>query len=149
MVSPLQGQSFPVARGVLRGLHYQWLRPQGKLVWVAREQVFDVAVDIRRGSPNFGKWFGAILSDETHNQMYIPPGFAHGFVALSQIADFMNKRTDFYHPQSEAGLRWDDPDLGVSWPKELLEEVKLSEKDLALPKLKEQKVEFLPEFPRV
>ena len=87
-------------RGVLRGLHYQLVQPQGKLVWVTRGQVFDVAVDIRRGSPTFGRWKGGILDDSNHHQLYIPPGFAHGFCVLSEEADFFYKCTDYYNPQS-------------------------------------------------
>jgi dTDP-4-dehydrorhamnose 3,5-epimerase len=131
-------------RGVLRGLHYQLQQPQGKLVRVARGRVFDVAVDVRRGSPTFGKWFGAFLDDETHRQMYIPPGFAHGFVVLSEVADFLYKCTDYYHPQSEAGIRWDDPAIGIAWPKEILDSVILSDKDSRLSFLSDQVVHLLP-----
>jgi len=92
-----------------RGRRGNWLQqPQGKLVRVARGRVFDVAVDVRRGSPTFGQWFGAILDDESHRQMYIPPGFAHGFAVVSEVAYFVYKCTDYYHPQSEQGIRWDD-----------------------------------------
>lgn len=131
-------------RGVLRGLHYQLQRPQGKLVRVAHGRVFDVAVDVRRGSPTFGRWAGAVLDDVSHRQMYIPPGFAHGFVVLSAAADFVYKCTDYYHPQSEAGIRWDDPDIGIDWPKEILEHVVLSEKDRQLPLLRDQLPDLLP-----
>ncbi|MBF8776591.1 dTDP-4-dehydrorhamnose 3,5-epimerase [Pseudomonas fulva] len=104
-------------RGVLRGLHYQ-LPPhaQGKLVRVVKGEVFDVAVDIRRSSPTFGKWVGAQLSAQNHNQLWIPPGFAHGFVTLSETAEFLYKTTDFYSPQSERCIAWDDPDIAIDWP---------------------------------
>ena len=133
-------------RGVLRGLHYQLQQPQDKLVRVARGQVFDVAVDIRRGSPTFGQWIGAILDDVTHRQMYIPQGFAHGFVVLSEIADFVYRCTDYYHPQSEAGIRWDDSEIGILWPEEVLQKLILSEKDRQLPLLRTQPPEQLPVF---
>jgi len=103
-------------RGVLRGLHYQLGRPQGKLVEVVRGEVFDVAVDIRRGSPTFGEWKGLVLSDENHLQLYIPPGFAHGFTVLSAVADFAYLCTDYYAPEEERGIRWDDPGLAIAWP---------------------------------
>ncbi|WP_298832049.1 dTDP-4-dehydrorhamnose 3,5-epimerase [uncultured Piscinibacter sp.] len=105
------------ARGVLRGLHYQ-LPPhgQGKLVRVARGRVFDVAVDMRRSSPRFGRWAGTELSGENHRQLWIPPGFAHGFLVLSDEADFLYKTTDYYAPECEAAVRWDDPALGIAWP---------------------------------
>lgn len=133
-------------RGVLRGLHYQLQQPQGKLVRVARGRVFDVAVDVRRGSPTFGQWVGVVLDDETHRQMYIPQGFAHGFVVLSAIADFVYRCTDYYHPQSEAGIRWDDPALGIDWPQEILQAVILSDKDRQLPLLQDQLPDRLPVF---
>lgn len=113
-------------RGVLRGLHYQLVQPQGKLVSVTRGAVFDVAVDIRRGSPAFGRWFGCVLDDVTHRQLYVPPGLAHGFCVLSEEADFFYKCTDYYHPASERGIAWDDPDIGIAWP---LSDVALSSKD--------------------
>jgi dTDP-4-dehydrorhamnose 3,5-epimerase len=133
-------------RGVLRGLHYQLQQPQGKLVRAARGRVFDVAVDVRRGSPTFGQWFGAILDDESHRQMYIPPGFAHGFVVLSEVADFIYKCTDYYHPQSEQGIRWDDPAIGIAWPQETLYNTKLSDKDRQLPLLHDQVPDLLPMY---
>lgn len=105
------------ARGVLRGLHYQ-LPPhaQGKLVRVTAGEVFDVAVDIRRTSPTFGKWVGAVLSAENHRQLWIPPGFAHAFITLSESAEFLYKTTDFYAPESERAIIWNDPAIGISWP---------------------------------
>jgi len=104
------------ARGVLRGLHYQIHQPQGKLVRVVRGAVFDVAVDLRRRSPTFGRWVGAELSEDNHRQMWVPPGFAHGFVVLSESADFLYKTTDYYAPQHERCLAWNDPAVGVAWP---------------------------------
>lgn len=105
------------ARGVLRGLHFQ-LPPhsQGKLVRVVSGAVFDVAVDIRRSSPNFGRWEGVELSAENHKQLWIPPGFAHGFLVLSETADFLYKTTDYYAPTCEGAVRWDDPAIGIEWP---------------------------------
>jgi dTDP-4-dehydrorhamnose 3,5-epimerase len=105
------------ARGVLRGLHYQ-LPPhaQGKMVRVTQGAVFDVAVDIRQSSPTFGQWVGEVLSADNHAQMWIPPGFAHGFLTLSESAEFLYKTTDFYEPSAEAAIAWNDPDLNVQWP---------------------------------
>jgi len=102
--------------GILRGLHYQLEFPQGKLVSVVRGEVYDVAVDLRRSSATFGKWFGAILSGDNNHQMYVPPGFAHGFCVLSEKADFIYKCTDVYHPEDEHVLLWNDPSLGIDWP---------------------------------
>jgi dTDP-4-dehydrorhamnose 3,5-epimerase len=104
------------ARGVLRGLHYQLQQPQGKLVRVVRGAVFDVAVDIRKSSPTFGQWVGAELSEHNHRQMWVPAGFAHGFVVLSASADFLYKTTDYYAPTHERCVAWNDPDIGVQWP---------------------------------
>jgi dTDP-4-dehydrorhamnose 3,5-epimerase len=103
-------------RGTLRGLHYQRTHAQGKLVYAAEGVVFDVAVDIRPVSPTFGKWFGTELSAENKRQIYIPPGFAHGFCVLSETAAFMYKCTDFYAPQDEGGILWNDPAIGITWP---------------------------------
>ncbi|MCP4127207.1 MAG: dTDP-4-dehydrorhamnose 3,5-epimerase [Gammaproteobacteria bacterium] len=102
--------------GVLRGLHYQLTRPQGKLVRVVSGAVYDVAVDIRRGSATYGQWVGVELSQENNRQMYVPPGFAHGFCVLSEYADFLYKCTDFYAPDDEQGIIWNDPDIGIEWP---------------------------------
>ncbi|MBL9030061.1 MAG: dTDP-4-dehydrorhamnose 3,5-epimerase [Caedimonas sp.] len=102
-------------RHVLRGLHYQLQRPQGKLVWVVRGSVFDVVVDLRRSSPTFGRWFGAELSEDNHRQLWVPPGLAHGFVVRSEFADFLYKATDFYAPEYERCIRWDDPQIGIDW----------------------------------
>lgn len=121
-------------KGVLRGLHFQRSHPQGKLVSVSRGEVFDVAVDIRKGSPTFGHWAGITLSDENHRQLYVPPGCAHGFCVLSEIADFQYKCTDYYHPEDEGCLRWNDPEVGIDWPEK---NPLLSEKDAAAPGLKE------------
>ncbi|SPD65506.1 dTDP-4-deoxyrhamnose-3,5-epimerase [Cupriavidus taiwanensis] len=104
------------AKNVLRGLHYQIQQPQGKLVRVVAGTVFDVAVDIRRNSPNFGKWVGVELSAENKRQLWVPEGFAHGFVVLSESAEFLYKTTDYYAPQFERSLRWDDPALAIHWP---------------------------------
>ncbi|MFU8805240.1 MAG: dTDP-4-dehydrorhamnose 3,5-epimerase [Bradymonadaceae bacterium] len=130
-------------KGVLRGLHYQLEQPQGKLVRVTRGAVYDVAVDVRLDSPSFGQWFGCVLDDETHRQLYVPPGFAHGFCVLSDEVDFVYKCTDYYHPQSEQGIAWDDPDLAIKWP---LQDVSLSEKDQGHPGLADQAPERLPKY---
>jgi len=132
------------AKGVLRGLHYQVEHAQGKLVFVTRGSVFDVAVDIRRGSPNYGQYYAHILSEENHRQMYIPPGFAHGFCVLSETADFMYKCTDYYHPQHERSIAWNDPDIGIEWP---LVNVTLSEKDKAASSLAGVAEHDLPLYP--
>lgn len=117
-------------RGVLRGLHYQLKQPQGKLVRVTRGAVFDVAVDIRKNSPTFGKWVGVELSEENKKQLWIPPGLAHGFVVLSDVADFLYKATDYYAPEHERCIRWNDPALAIVWP-DVGVEKQLSAKDAA------------------
>lgn len=104
------------AQGVLRGLHYQLQQPQGKLVRVVRGSVFDVAVDLRRASPTFGHWHGVELSEDNHRQLWVPPGFGHGFLVTSPSADFLYKTTDYYAPQHERCVRWDDPALAIDWP---------------------------------
>lgn len=114
-------------RGTVRGLHYQILHPQGKLVQVVQGEIFDVAVDLRRSSPSFGKWVGVNLSESNRRQLYIPPGFAHGFHVLSDVADFFYKCTDFYFPEHERTLLWNDSDVNIGWP--LDGEAILSEKD--------------------
>ena len=129
--------------GVLRGLHYQMIQPQGKLVRAATGAVFDVAVDVRQGSPNFGQWYGTELSEDNMKMMYVPPGFAHGFVVLSETADFIYKCTDYYHPETEQGIAWDDPDIGIDWP---ISDVMLSEKDKLNPRLKDQNPDLLPQY---
>ena len=104
------------AKGVLRGLHYQIQQPQGKLVRVARGRVWDVTVDIRKSSPTFGQWVGAELSEDNQHQLWVPPGFAHGFVVLSESADFLYKTTDYYAPEHERCIAWNDPQLAIAWP---------------------------------
>ena len=116
-------------RGVLRGLHFQLHYPQDKLVRVVNGEVFDVAVDLREGSKTYGKWFGVELSAENMKQFYIPEGFAHGFLVLSDEAEFCYKCTDFYHPGDEGGLAWNDPEIGVEWPLEEGVDLIISEKD--------------------
>jgi len=120
--------------GVLRGLHYQIRQPQGKLVRVVRGRVFDVAVDLRRSSPRFGQWAGVELSEDSHRQLWIPPGFAHGFLVLSETADFLYKTTDYYAPQHERSVLWNDPAIGIDWPLDGREPV-LSAKDREAPRL--------------
>lgn len=132
------------ARGVLRGLHAQYPHPQGKLVQVLRGEVFDVAVDIRHGSPWRGRWVGAILSGENRRQLWIPPGFAHGYYVLSDEALFGYKCSDYYHPETELGVRWDDPDIAIDWP--LDGPPQLSEKDLNAPRLAEIAPDRLPVY---
>jgi dTDP-4-dehydrorhamnose 3,5-epimerase len=123
-------------QGVLRGLHYQKTKPQGKLVSCSQGEVFDVAVDLRSGSSTYGQWAGVMLTGDNHIQFYVPPGFAHGFVVLSETADFQYKCTDYYDPSDEGGLIWNDPDVGIDWPLGDIEP-KLSEKDMILPQLKD------------
>jgi len=106
------------ARGVLRGLHYQITQPQGKLVRVVRGSVYDVAVDLRKSSPTFGRWVGAELSEANHRQLWVPPGFAHGFLVTSESADFLYKTTDYYAPEHERCIAWNDPAIGIQWPLE-------------------------------
>lgn len=120
---------------VLRGLHYQVMNPQGKLVRVARGEVFDVAVDLRRSSNNFGKWVGVHLSEENRHQLWIPPGFAHGFLVLSEFASFEYKCSDYYSPEMERTIRWNDPTIGIEWPIERGTEPILSTKDATAPLL--------------
>ena len=125
-------------KGVLRGLHFQTNHPQGKLVRVIRGSVFDVAVDIIPESPTFGQWVGVELSEENKKQLYVPAGFAHGFLVLSDYAEFAYKCTDFYDPTGEGGLMWNDPDIAIEWP-EIGCEIKLSEKDKKNMSFKEYK----------
>ena len=115
-VSFVQDNHSRSARGVLRGLHYQIQQPQGKLVRVVQGEVFDVAVDLRRSSPTFGKWVGAQLSGENKKQLWVPAGFGHGFVVLSESADFLYKTTDYYAPAHERCVAWNDPQIGIEWP---------------------------------
>lgn len=124
----LQDNHSRSACGVLRGLHYQIQQPQGKLIRVIEGTIFDVAVDIRQHSPTFGKWVGAELSADNNLQLWVPPDFAHGFLVISEFAQVLYKTTDFYAPQHERSIRWDDPDIGIDWPK-IDVPVKLSSKD--------------------
>lgn len=124
-------------KGVLRGLHFQKQYPQGKLVRVIRGCVYDVAVDLRQGSETYGKWFGVELSSENKKQFYIPEGFAHGFLVLSDEAEFAYKCTDFYHPGDEGGILWSDPDIGIQWPLKPDMKLIISEKDLKWPSIKD------------
>ena len=120
-------------KGVLRGLHFQLQYPQGKLVRVISGKVFDVAVDLRQNSPTFGKWYGVELSEDNVLQFCIPPGFAHGFISLDDNTYFFYKCTDFYYPEDELGIIWNDKDIGIQWPLEQVDEVIVSEKDRKLP----------------
>lgn len=132
-------------KGILRGLHFQNPRPQGKLVQVLQGEVFDVAVDIRRGSPHFGRWFGTVLSAENHLQMYVPEGFAHGFCVLSEAAMFVYKCTEYYEPAADCSLRWDDPDIGIDWPLDDAPELSAKDKDALL--LRDFPQDRLPVYP--
>ena len=127
-------------KGVLRGLHFQKTHPQAKLVRVLEGEVFDVAVDMRKNSPTFGKWVGVILSDKNKRQFMIPRGFAHGFLVLSEFATFCYKCDEVYHPEDEGGIMWNDPDIGIEWP--FTDNVQLSEKDTKHPLLKDCEVRF-------
>ncbi|MDR6936861.1 dTDP-4-dehydrorhamnose 3,5-epimerase [Luteibacter sp. 3190] len=131
------------SRGVLRGLHYQWPHPQGKLVSVLEGEVYDVAVDIRRGSPTFGKWAAAMLTADNHRHFWIPEGFAHGFCVVSDYATFSYQCTDLYSPTADGGIRWDDPEIGIDWP---ISSPVLSDKDARAPSLAELPLERLPEY---
>lgn len=124
---------------VLRGLHYQLNPPQGKLVRVTAGAIFDVAVDLRRGSQTFGRWVSTVLSDENKSQLWIPPGFGHGFVVLSDRADVVYKATAYYDPPSDRSIRWDDPDIGIEWPLDGVEPI-VSEKDNAAPTMADAEV---------
>lgn len=131
------------AKGVLRGLHYQHPNPQGKLVSVLEGEVYDVAVDIRHGSPTFGRWMAVMLSAENKKHLWIPEGFAHGFCVVSDVATFMYQCTNLYDPKADAGIRWNDADIGIDWPVNAPE---LSDKDLKTPMLEEIPRERLPRF---
>ncbi|MDR1699616.1 MAG: dTDP-4-dehydrorhamnose 3,5-epimerase [Lachnoclostridium sp.] len=124
-------------KGVLRGMHFQNKYPQGKLVRVIRGEVFDAAVDVRPNSETFGQWFGVVLSEKNKLQFYVPEGFAHGFLVMSEEAEFAYRCTEFYHPEDEGGIIWNDPDIGIKWPIENESEVQLAKKDMELPKFKE------------
>lgn len=127
---------------ILRGLHYQWPNPQGKLVSVVRGIIFDVAVDIRTDSPQFGQWYGTLLDDKEHRQLWIPPGFAHGFVVISDVVDFRYKCTEYYMPEYDKAIAWNDPVIEVAWPIEGAPQ--LSAKDEAAPFLRDVSEEDLP-----
>jgi len=129
--------------GVARGLHYQLNYPQGKLVSVITGEVFDVAVDVRQGSPTFGQWFGTMLNDENHRQIYIPAGFAHGFCVISDTVNFQYKCTDYYHPEDEIGVLWNDPAIGIEWP---IDAPILSDKDKHLLPLSDIPADKLPKY---
>ncbi len=128
-------------RGTLRGLHYQLNHPQGKLVYVITGEIYDVAVDIRRGSPKFGKWTGQYLSDKNRRQIFVPEGFAHGFCVLSETADVLYKTTDLYYPDDEYGVLWSDPSIAIDWPVEV---PVVSDKDKLFPGLNEAPEKHLP-----
>ncbi|HEY2157587.1 MAG TPA: dTDP-4-dehydrorhamnose 3,5-epimerase [Isosphaeraceae bacterium] len=130
-------------RGVLRGLHYQWPAAQGKLVYVLQGEVYDVAVDIRAGSPSYGQWIGVTLSSDTKHQIYIPPGFAHGFAVLSATALVLYKCTGYYTPSDEGSIRWDDPAIAIDWP---ISDPVLATKDAQAPRLTDVPPERLPTF---
>lgn len=130
------------ARNILRGLHYQIQQPQGKLVRVVTGSVFDVAVDIRRSSPTFGRWVGATLTEENHHMLWVPPGFAHGFLVLSESADFLYRVTDFWAPPHERAIQWNDPDLNVEWPLPEGVEPVLSAKDAVAKRFRD--AEYFP-----
>ncbi|MBB6216437.1 dTDP-4-dehydrorhamnose 3,5-epimerase [Anaerosolibacter carboniphilus] len=129
-------------KGVLRGLHFQKEHPQGKLVRVINGEVFDVAVDLRQSSETYGKHFGIILSDENKKQLYVPEGFAHGFLVLSDEAEFIYKCTDYYYPDDEGGILWNDSDIDIAWPLDGIEQVILSEKDKRWSLLKNTEIHF-------
>ena len=133
-------------KGILRGLHFQHPQSQGKLIQVLSGEVVDVVVDIRIGSPTYGQWIGEVLSESNHRQMYVPPGFAHGYCVTSEAALFLYKCTDFYNPATEHGIIWNDPDIGIEWP---TAQPVLSSKDAVYPRLKDLRLENLPQFRRI
>jgi len=133
-------------KGILRGLHFQYPQSQGKLIQVLSGEVLDVVVDIRIGSPTYGQWIGEFLSELNHKQIYVPPGFAHGYCVTSVTAHFSYKCTDFYNPATEHGIIWNDPDIGIEWP---AEQPVLSAKDKTYPRLKDLEPENLPQFGRI
>jgi len=139
----VQGNVSSSSQGVLRGLHYQWPRPQGKYVSVVEGEVWDVAVDIRRGSPHFGRWTGVVLSAENRRHLWIPEGFAHGFVTLSERAIFTYLCTDTYDAGADANIRWDDPQLAIDWP---VSAPSLSDKDARAPLLEHVEQDRLPTY---
>ena len=125
------------SKGTLRGLHYQINQPQGKLLRVVSGEVFDVAVDLRKSSPQYGQWVGVVISSENKHQLWVPPGFGHGFLVLSDSAEFVYKCTDYYAPEFERAIRWDDPDISIEWPLSAGEHPVLSAKDAVAPFLKD------------
>ena len=129
-------------KGVLRGMHYQINYPQDKLVRVISGEVFDAVVDLRKGSPTYGKSFGVVLSAENRKQLFIPKGFAHGFLVLSDEAEFLYKCTEFYHGEDESGIKWDDEDIAIDWPLDGIDEIILSDKDKELKSFKEAKIKY-------
>ena len=131
------------SKGVLRGLHLQLNYPQGKLVRVIKGEVFDVGVDLRGDSPTYGKWYGEILSEENKKQIYIPPKFAHGFLVLSDEAEFVYKCTEFCHGEDESGIKWDDEEIGIDWPLDGIDEIILSDKDRKWMSFKDSKNQVL------
>ena len=133
-------------KGILRGLHFQYPQSQGKLIQVLSGEVEDVVVDIRAGSPTYGQWLSEVLSESNHRQMYVPPGFAHGYCVTSEAALFSYKCTDFYNPATEHGIIWNDPDIGIAWP---IAQPVLSTKDAVYPRLKDLRLENLPQFGRI
>ena len=142
-VSFVQDNQAKSSKGVLRGLHYQLNYPQGKLAWVTLGKVFDVAVDIRRGSPTFGQTITTLLDDKSHMRFYVPPGFAHGYYVLSEKAIFNYKCTDFYHPEDEYGIKWNDPSINIEWGEG---DKVISNKDARHSNLNEINEDFLPIF---
>jgi len=130
-------------KGVLRGMHFQTKHTQGKLVRATRGEVYDVAVDLRKGSPTFGQWEGVLLTEENKRQFYVPEGFAHGFLVVSDEAVFNYKCTDFYAPEYDSGLLWNDPEVGIEWPLDGIDELLLSEKDKVQKTLKELDLPFI------
>lgn len=141
-LSFVQDNQSKSSKGVLRGLHFQINYPQGKLVRVIKGEVFDVGVDLREGSETYGEWFGAILSDENKKQLFIPEGFAHGFLVLSDEAEFVYKCTDFYNGDDEGGIKWDDSSIDIDWPLDGIDEIILSEKDKLWKTLEETNITF-------
>ncbi|MEI6127129.1 MAG: dTDP-4-dehydrorhamnose 3,5-epimerase [Pseudomonadota bacterium] len=129
------------SKGILRGLHFQLKYPQGKLVYVVKGEIFDVAVDIRKGSPTFGRWIGEVLSEENNYQIFIPEGFAHGFCVISETADIIYKCTDFYHPDDDRGVLWSDEQIGITWP---FRNPTVSDKDSRHPMLHTMPDDLLP-----
>jgi dTDP-4-dehydrorhamnose 3,5-epimerase len=128
-------------KGVIRGIHYQLKHPQGKLVRISHGEVYDVAVDLRRGSPTFGQWYAAVLSSENQHQLYVPPGFGHAFCVISESADLINKLSEYYHPEDDYGIIWNDPDIGIPWP---VSSPILSERDTKWRRFQDTAPELLP-----